>query len=141
MAIIAEKEIEVRYAETDQMGVVYHANYVIWMEIGRTALIQALGFNYAALEEEGYLSPVLDIAVTYRQPVTFGETVSVRTWVQSHGRVRTVYGYEIVRQDGIVACKATSTHALVEKETFRPVSLSKIDPAWDKAYRVNVCEG
>ncbi|EMV4629748.1 hypothetical protein AAC545_002271, partial [Listeria monocytogenes] len=57
---IAETTIEVRYAETDQMGVVYHNNYLVWMEIGRTRLIEKLGFRYFDMEEAGYLSPVLD---------------------------------------------------------------------------------
>lgn len=63
---IAENEIEVRYAETDQMGVVYHANYFIWMELGRTKLINDLGFYYADMESDGILSPVMDIQASYK---------------------------------------------------------------------------
>ena len=63
---ISEKEIEIRYAETDQMGVVYHANYLVWMEIGRTSLIEDLGYTYAGLEQEGYLSPVIDLSIQYK---------------------------------------------------------------------------
>ena len=55
VVFISEKEIEIRYAETDQMGVVYHANYLVWMEIGRTKLIEDLGYTYAQLEADGYL--------------------------------------------------------------------------------------
>jgi len=57
---VSEKQIEIRYAETDQMGVVYHANYIIWMEIGRTQLVSDVGFKYAALEEDGYVAPGMD---------------------------------------------------------------------------------
>ncbi|GKV64509.1 MULTISPECIES: thioesterase family protein [unclassified Sporosarcina] len=130
----SEKEIEVRYAETDQMGVVYHANYLVWMEIGRTSLIQDLGFHYAQLEKDGYLSPVTELSVKYKTSITYGETISVRTWVESHGRLRTVYGYEILHADGVVAASAVSEHVLVKKGSFRPVSLSKIDPQWDAKY-------
>ncbi|WP_153722424.1 acyl-CoA thioesterase [Sporosarcina cascadiensis] len=130
----SEKEIEVRYAETDQMGVVYHANYLVWMEIGRTSLIQDLGFHYAQLEKDGYLSPVTELSVKYKTSITYGETISVRTWVESHGRLRTVYGYEILHADGVVAATAVSEHVLVKKGSFRPVSLSKIDPQWDAKY-------
>ena len=72
---IAENEIEVRYAETDQMGVVYHANYLIWMELGRTKLINDLGFYYADMEADGILSPVMDIQASYKTPVRYGDKV------------------------------------------------------------------
>ncbi len=64
---VSKKEIEVRYAETDQMGIVYHANYLVWMEVGRTALIKELGFLYKDMEDRGVLSPVLDISISYKK--------------------------------------------------------------------------
>lgn len=132
---ISEKEIEVRYAETDQMGVVYHANYAVWLEIGRTALIQDLGFEYAQLEKDGYLSPVTELAMQYKTPARYGETITVRTWVESHGRMRTVYGYEVIHADGTIAVTAQSEHVIVKKETFRPVALSKVHAEWDEKYQ------
>ena len=131
---ISEKQIEIRYAETDQMGVVYHANYVIWLEIGRTQLIKDLGFNYASLEEKGYVSPVLDISVQYKKALRYGQVATVRTWVEEHGRLKTTYGYEILHEDGSIAATAKSVHTLIRKEDFRPVSLSKIDANWDAKY-------
>ena len=131
---ICEKEIEVRYAETDQMGVVYHAYYVIWLEIGRTQLIKELGFSYAGLEQDGYLSPVTNVNVDYRTPVKYGEIVTVRTWIEKHSKLRTTYGYEIVHNDGTIASTATSEHVIVKKDTFRPVSLKKVHEAWDAKY-------
>ncbi|AXH99163.1 acyl-CoA thioesterase [Sporosarcina sp. PTS2304] len=130
----SEKQIEVRYAETDQMGVVYHANYLIWMEIGRTTLIQDLGFHYAQLEKDGYLSPVTEVSVKYKTSITYGETITVRTWVQSHGKLRTTYGYEILHADGTIAATAVSEHVIVKRDSFRPVSLRKIHPQWDATY-------
>ncbi|MFJ7826514.1 acyl-CoA thioesterase [Psychrobacillus sp. NPDC096623] len=131
---LSEKEIEVRYAETDQMGVVYHANYVIWLEIGRTQLIRDLGFSYAGLEQDGYISPVTNVNVNYKTPVKYGETVMIRTWIEKHSKLRTTYGYEIVHADGSVACTATSEHVIVKKDNFRPVSLKKVHEAWDAKY-------
>lgn len=132
---ISEKEIEVRYAETDQMGVVYHANYAVWLEIGRTALIQDLGFEYAQLEKDGFLAPVTELTVQYKTPARYGETVTVRTWVESHGKLRTVYGYEVVHADGTTAVTAQTEHVIVKKETFRPVALSKVHAEWDETYK------
>ncbi|PIC80884.1 hypothetical protein CSV75_03615 [Sporosarcina sp. P18a] len=130
----SEKEIEVRYAETDQMGVVYHANYLIWMEIGRTTLIKDLGYEYAQLERDGYLAPVTELSVKYKTSITYGETITVKTWVESHGKLRTVYGYEILHADGSIAATGVSEHVVVKKENFRPVSLRKIHPEWDATY-------
>ncbi len=137
---ISEKQIEIRYAETDQMGVVYHANYLIWLEIGRTQLIKDLGFEYAKLEADGYLSPVIDVSIQYKAALRYGQVATVRTWIEAHSRLRTTYGYEVLHEDGTVAATATTVHTLVRKENFRPVSLSKVDPAWDAAYIKNMRE-
>lgn len=131
---ISEKEVEIRYAETDQMGVVYHANYIIWLEIGRTQLIEDLGFTYAGMESEGYLSPVTDVSIQYKAPMRYGQKALVRTWVEDHGRLRTTYGYEILHEDGKVAATAKSEHVVVKKETFRPVSIQKTFPEWHEKY-------
>ncbi|WP_088006993.1 acyl-CoA thioesterase [Indiicoccus explosivorum] len=131
---ISEKEIEIRYAETDQMGVVYHANYLVWLEIGRTKLIEDIGFTYAGLEKEGYLAPVTDLSIQYKQALRYGEKAVVRTWVEEHGRLRTVYGYEVLHGDGRLAARAKSEHVLVKKDSFRPVSLQRIDPSWHAKY-------
>lgn len=135
---ISEKQIEIRYAETDQMGVVYHANYIIWLEIGRAQLIHDLGFAYTKLEDEGYLSPVIDVSIQYKAALRYGQIATVRTWIESHSRLRTTYGYEVLHEDGTVAATAKTVHTLVRKDNFRPISLSKVDPAWDAAYIENM---
>lgn len=128
------KNIEVRYAETDQMGVVYHANYLVWLEMGRTQLIKDLGFDYAGLERQGYLSPVLDVSIQYKASVRYGEEVRVETWIHSYSRLKTIYGYQVVKKDGTIAATAKTIHTLVHKDTFRPVSLQKVDVEWHQAY-------
>lgn len=132
--LVATKEIEVRYAETDQMGVVYHTNYLVWMEIGRTALIQELGFNYAELEKEGFIAPVLDIQASYKKPVRYGEKAIVKTWVEDYDGIRTVYGYEILSEDGEVAVTGMTKHVCVKKDSFRPVPFKRVSPEWHEAY-------
>lgn len=132
--LIVTNEIEVRYAETDQMGVVYHTNYLVWMEIGRTAFIRELGFNYADLEKEGIISPVLDIQATYKKPVRYGETAIVKTWVEEYDGIRTIYGYEILTQNGEIAVTGSSKHVCVKKDSFRPISFKRAYPEWHEAY-------
>ncbi|MFD2444004.1 acyl-CoA thioesterase [Bacillus sp. CGMCC 1.16607] len=132
--LVSTKEIEVRYAETDQMGVVYHANYLVWMEVGRTKLIQDLGFNYAEMEKDGIISPVLDIQISYKKPLRYGEIAYVHTWIEEYDGLRVTYGYEIFTNDRELAITATSKHVCVKKENFRPISVRKLYPDWHHAY-------
>lgn len=128
-------KIEVRYQETDQMGVVYHANYLVWFEIGRTKYIEHLGFNYADMEKEGIVSPVLDVQITYKYPVRYGENAKVNTWLKSYDGIRTVYAYEVLREDDQIAVEGETSHVIVNKETFKPTTLRKAFPTWHKAYK------
>lgn len=134
---ISEHKIEVRYAETDQMGIVYHANYLIWMEIGRTRLIRDLGFNYAAMETDGILSPVIDIQASYKLPVRYGEVATIKTWIESYDGVRVVYGYEIFNEKNELSVTGQSSHVCVKKESFRPISIKRLLPEWHEAYEKN----
>ncbi|WP_421384992.1 acyl-CoA thioesterase [Bacillus salacetis] len=131
---ISEKSIEVRYAETDQMGVVYHANYLVWMELGRTKLIEDLGFRYADMEKEGIISPVIDIEISYKSPVRYGEKAVVKTWVESYDGLRVTYGYEIFTEKGDLSVTAISKHVCVKKDSFRPISVKRLFPDWHEAY-------
>lgn len=87
--------VEVRYAETDQQGVVYHANFLVWMEIGRTKHLEALGFPYARLEAGGLVFSVLEARCRYVGAARYGDRVRIATRVSSV-RSRTVaFGYEL----------------------------------------------
>ncbi|HZG60040.1 MAG TPA: thioesterase family protein [Anoxybacillus sp.] len=131
---VVEKQIEVRYAETDQMGVVYHANYLVWMEVGRTQFIKELGFHYADMEKAGVISPVIDLQVSYKKPLHYGETATVKTWIEYYDGIRVTYGYEILTPDGEIAVTATSQHVCVKRDSFRPISIKKYFPDWHEAY-------
>lgn len=132
--LISTAEIEVRYAETDQMGVVYHANYLVWCEIGRTKIIEEMGFNYAEMEQDGIMSPVVNVQFSYKYPAKYGETVIVRTWVETYNSVKVTYGYEIVNQEGKVCVTGTSEHVCVMKDSFRPISIKRKFPRLHEAY-------
>ncbi|WP_088072109.1 acyl-CoA thioesterase [Gottfriedia luciferensis] len=131
---ISEKLVEVRYAETDAMGVVYHANYLVWFEIGRTQLIKDLGFNYAEMESEGVISPVIDLNVSYKKSLRYGQTAKVKTKIKSVSPLKVIYEYEIVNENEEICCVGNSTHVLVQKETFRPIKFKKMYPEWYEAY-------
>lgn len=133
-------EIEVRYQETDQMGVVYHANYLVWFEIGRTKLIEALGFKYAEMEKHHVVSPVTDVQVSFKKPVRYGEKVYVDTWIEKYDGIRTVYGYHVINENEEIVVSGSTQHVIVKKDTFRPLSLRKAFPDWHEAYLNQVKE-
>ncbi|PWU68765.1 acyl-CoA thioesterase [Gracilibacillus dipsosauri] len=127
--------IKVRYQETDQMGVVYHANYLIWFEIGRTAFIEELGFQYHEMEAEGVVSPVVDASISFKQPIRYGGDAFVETWIEDYNGIRTTYGYRILNDKKEVAVTGKTQHVIVDKETFKPLSLRKKFPHWHHAYQ------
>jgi acyl-CoA thioester hydrolase len=108
--------------------------YESYIVFGRTGLIQDLGFNYAQMEKEGVISPVIDIAASYKKPLRYGETATIHTWVEEYDGLRVTYGYEIFTGDGELALTGQSKHVCVKKESFRPISIKRIYPLWHEAY-------
>ena len=110
-----EVRLRVRYAETDKMGVVYHANFFVWMEIGRVELMRNLGFEYKQMElEDDCHLPVVDARCRYKSPVYYDEEVIVRTEVRHLRQSLIRFGYEIMRQgDGTLVAEAETTHIVV----------------------------
>lgn len=123
--------LRVRYCECDPMGVVHHASYVPWLEIGRTELLRASGMSYARLEASGVLLVIVGLEAKYRRPAKYDDLIEVRTRVVGGSRVKIQHEYEvvIVERDGepceIDAVKASTTLACVNREG-RPQEL----PAW-----------
>ncbi|MFQ3543223.1 thioesterase family protein [Halobacillus rhizosphaerae] len=131
---VTETPIKVRYQETDMMGVVYHANYLVWFEMGRTDFIEGLGFKYYEIENQGVVSPVVDATVQFKTPVRYGEDVHVLTWLEAYDGLRITYGYKVVHESGDIAVTGQTQHVIVKKESFRPLSIRRSFPDWHKAY-------
>ncbi|MCM3783209.1 acyl-CoA thioesterase [Neobacillus mesonae] len=91
----------VRYQESDQMGVVYHANYVNWFEIGRTEMIRSLGLNYRSMEEQGVLLPVIGLDLKYKKPAKYDDYITVWTRINNFSSVRLSYEYQVRRDDAL----------------------------------------
>ncbi len=105
----------VRYADTDQMGVVYYANYLVWFEIGRTEWLRQAGTTYRALEESGIILPVIDVRCEYRQPARYDDEIEIRTRGTLVSGVRVRFDYEIARREtGAVAACGYTVHASVD---------------------------
>jgi acyl-CoA thioester hydrolase len=92
-------DIRVRYAETDQMGVAYYANYLVWFEVGRSEFCRERGFRYADLEALGYKLVVIDVHCRYRSSARYDEIVIVRTRLKEANKRLITFGYQILRKD------------------------------------------
>jgi acyl-CoA thioester hydrolase len=117
-----ETRLRVRYAETDQMGIVYYANYLIWMEVGRVELCRACGFNYRDMEEhDGILLAVAEANCRYASPARYDDEVTVRSWVhESHAKMVT-FRYEMRVGQRRIASGFTR-HVFLNRE-MRPTRL------------------
>jgi len=110
--------LRVRYAETDQMGVVYHANYLVWFEIGRVELMRALGFEYKLMEaEDDCYIVVVEASCRYLHPARYDELLRVRTRISQAGSRVVKYSYQLLRDsdDHLLASGAT-THVICGKD-------------------------
>jgi acyl-CoA thioester hydrolase len=115
----ASVDVEVRYFETDQMGHVHHANFIVWFELARTRLCGLSGVPYSQMEEMGYLLVVTGVELRYRQPAHYGQTVVVTTWIERLGSRLARFAYEVRRGEDLLATGATE-HVWVERESRRP---------------------
>ncbi|QCJ45203.1 acyl-CoA thioesterase [Bacillus sp. S3] len=131
---VSTREIQLYYADTDMMGVIYHANYLKFFELGRTGFIEDIGYSYLSMEEMGYYAPVYDITITYKKPLRYGDQAFVKTWVELNDGIKTIYGYTIVNGGEEVCAVGTSTHIIVKKDNFRPTSFKKAFPEWYLKY-------
>jgi acyl-CoA thioester hydrolase len=107
-------QVRVRYAETDRMGLLHHANYLVYFEQARTELLRDRGRSYKDLEDQGFFLVVAKVDVRYRAPARYDDVLTVRTTVTRATPVRLEHRYEVVR-DGAVICEATTTLACVDR--------------------------
>ena len=110
-----EITIRVRYAETDRMGLLHHANYFVYFEQGRTELLRTCGLTYKELEDKGYLLVLTKIEVRYRSPARYDDLLKLRTSVVRTTAVRIDHQYELLREEVLVA-EGSSTLACVDRD-------------------------
>jgi len=107
--------VRVRYAETDKMGVVYYANYLVWFEVGRTDLLRLSGWTYRDMEADGYALPVVEMHCEYRQSAKYDDELEVRTTGAQLSPVRVRFEYEIVRiADATALASGYTIHASLD---------------------------
>ena len=121
---LGHAKVRVRYAETDQMGVVYHANYLVWMEVGRVAYCKARGFEYKEMElHDGVFLAVAEAHCRYASPARFDEEVVIRTWVAEANPRMVRFAYEMLLGDGGRKLATGETKHIFLGRNLRPCRL------------------
>ncbi len=117
-----------QYHETDQMGIIHHANYVKWMEEARLAYLEELGLGYKQVENEQVFSPVVSVAVQYKSPVRFADEVEIKVFVKEYTAVKLELAYEFFNKTTNQLCStASSVHCFIKNGKI--ISLKKDMPA------------
>jgi acyl-CoA thioester hydrolase len=115
---VNETRLRVRYAETDQMGVVYHSNHLIWFEVGRVELMRQMGFSYRDMErDEGRFIAVAEATCRYRAPVFYDEEVIIKTRLKTVRESVIIFSYQLTRaQDGGLLAEGETTHIVTDSK-------------------------
>lgn len=116
----------VRYPECDRMSIVYHSNYIIWFDMGRTEFLRSIGYSYDKLEEEGIWLPVIEVGCTYKSPGRYDDNLTIEVYIQKLSKVKITFGYRVFKEDKILVEGFTS-HAFTNPN-LRPIGINKAKP-------------
>ncbi|WP_420573099.1 acyl-CoA thioesterase [Kordia sp.] len=116
-----EIKTRIRYAETDQMGVVYHGNYVQFIEMGRTEWLRALGISYKEMEEMGVMLPVISIQINYKKSAYYDDVLTVKTKLKKLPSVKIEFEYEIFNEKDEIITFGNTVLAFINMKTNRPM--------------------
>lgn len=139
-ATVGEARLRVRYAETDKLGVVYHANYIVWLEVGRVELLRQLGFRYRDLEtvEDCHIA-VVDVKCRYKSPAYYDDEIVIRTRLANIKGPLMHFTYEVVREeDGVLLAEAETTHIVVDSKMQKTSLPEKYMNAFRRAAGLHV---
>jgi acyl-CoA thioester hydrolase len=114
-------QVRVRYAETDQMGVVYNGNYAQYFEMGRVEWLRNMGVSYKWMEENGVMLPVVALSMNYKKPARYDDLLTVKTILKSQTSVKIEFDYEIYNENGELLTTGYSMLVFVDIKTGRPI--------------------
>ncbi len=134
-----ETKIRVRYAETDQMGVVYHSNFMVWFEVGRVELLRQMGFSYKEMEQQDDCHiAVVDVRCRYKAPARYDEQIVVRTELRNLRDSLLHFGYQVERAaDGELLAEGETTHIVVDGKFAKRALPEKYRAAFQAAVSRN----
>jgi acyl-CoA thioester hydrolase len=123
---VSDVLVRVNYSETDQMGVVYHARYLVWLDVARTEHLRRSGLSYRSLEEQGFRLAVGELGIRYRRPARYDDSVRVRCWVREAAPRRVIFGYALEHAD-TGALLATAWTSMIVLDSA--MTLSRLPPS------------
>ena len=123
-----------KYYETDQMGIIHHSNYIRWFEEARIDFMNQIGLTYKTMEQEGIISPVLEINCKYLKMMYFDDIATIKLKISSYTGVRFTFEYEIYNQDKQLCTIGSSSHCFMNRKN-RPISLKKLKPEFDELFK------
>ena len=112
----------IRYSETDQMGIVYHGNYLQYLEMGRVEWLRELGISYKSMEENGIILPVISARIKYLKSAGYDDRITVLTRIKKMPQVKIEFDYEIQAENGDVLVEANTVLAFMRKQTKKPIA-------------------
>lgn len=121
-----EHKLEVRYYETDQMGIVHHSNYIRYFECGRNAMLREMNLPIEKVEEAGIMMPVVAVDCRYRTPARMGDVLNIVSTIDTMPTAKVVIRSEIFNQDGALVCTGSVTLGFIDVATRRPVRCPQI---------------
>ena len=116
-----EIPIRVRYGETDQMGVVHHGNYALYLEMGRTEWLRKKGISYKQMEDDGIMLPVISMDLKLKKSALYDEVIKVKTTLPKLPAVKIEFNYEIYNDSGEILVTANTVLAFIDMKTKRPI--------------------
>ncbi|GAA3588946.1 thioesterase family protein [Flavivirga amylovorans] len=122
---IDEIQIRVRYGETDQMGVVYHGNYALYLEMGRVEWLRKLGISYKMMEESGIMLPVVSLSINYKKSASYDDVINVKTQLKKTPTVKIEFEYEITNKAGEILTTASTILVFIDTKTNKPTKAPK----------------
>jgi len=120
-----ETKIRVRYGETDQMGVVYHANYAVYFEVGRTEWLRQYGITYKSMEDGGIMLPVISLNINYKNSARYDDLIKVKTTLKKLPMASIEFDYELVNENGQLLATGNTVLAFIDKARNRPTRCPK----------------
>lgn len=126
--LISETKIIVRYAETDQMGIVHHSNYPVWFEAGRTDFIRKMGMPYSKVEENGAMLPLIELNCRYKGFAKYEDEITIKTSVKENTGIRLAFHYEVFRNNEADPITTGETIHVWTNTNLKPVNLKKFRP-------------
>ncbi|WP_295833219.1 thioesterase family protein [uncultured Winogradskyella sp.] len=116
-----QTQIRVRYGETDQMGVVYHANYASYFEVGRTEWLREYGITYKSMEETGVMLPVISLEIKYKNSAKYDDLLTIKTSIKKLPSARIEFDYELVNESGDLLATGSTDLVFINMKRNRPM--------------------